>query len=61
MLVLSRNIGKSIMLGDDVKITVLACHGGQVKIGIDAPNDVKIYREEIYLKMQAEKDSKDEE
>ena len=48
MLVLSRNVGQDIIIGDDVVVKVLAVKGNQVRIGIDAPNDVDIMREEQY-------------
>lgn len=49
MLILSRKTGETLMIGDKVKITVMDVVGGQVKIGIDAPKDIKISREEIFL------------
>lgn len=55
MLNLSRRVGESIMIGDDVTITVLQCRRGFVRIGVDAPRDVDVDREEIYLRKQAEK------
>jgi len=48
MLILTRQIGESIMIGDDVIISVLSIQGEQVRIGIDAPGDVPVHREEIY-------------
>ncbi len=48
MLILSRKPGESIILGDDVKITVVDVSGKQVRLGIDAPKDIAVYREEIY-------------
>lgn len=48
MLILTRNIQETIMIGDDVTITVLSIQGNQVKLGIDAPHDVAVHREEIY-------------
>jgi carbon storage regulator len=48
MLILSRNVGESIHIGDDVKLTVLENDGSQVRIGIDAPKSVPVHREEIY-------------
>ena len=48
MLVLSRKAEESMFIGDDIKITVLDIRGGQVRIGITAPRDVKIHREEVY-------------
>jgi len=54
MLILTRQIGESIMIGDDVIITVLGIRGEQVRIGIDAPGDVPVHREEIYDRIQQE-------
>ena len=51
MLVLSRKAEESMYIGDDIKITVLDIRGGQVRIGITAPDDVKIHREEVYLSL----------
>ena len=48
MLILTRNINKSIQIGDDVTVTILSVNGNQIKIGIDAPKDVGVHREEIY-------------
>ncbi len=55
MLILTRRIGETLMIGDNVKVTVLEMKGGQVRIGIDAPKDVSVHREEIYIKIQEEK------
>ena len=48
MLVLSRRADESLFIGDDIKVTVLDIRGGQVRIGITAPDSVKVYREEVY-------------
>jgi carbon storage regulator len=53
MLVLSRNVGDSIRIGDDIKITILE-NDGQVRVGIDAPREVKVHREEVYQRIQVE-------
>ena len=55
MLILTRHIGESICIGDDINVMVLAVHGRQIRLGIDAPKDVSVHREEIYQKIQAEK------
>jgi carbon storage regulator len=54
MLVLTRRPGQSVYIGGDVKITLVEIKGSQVRIGIDAPSSVRIYREEIYLQIQEE-------
>jgi carbon storage regulator len=65
MLVLSRNVGGTIIIGNDVTVTVLGVKGKQVRLGIEAPKNVSIHREEIYQRIQnekarnAEKESKD--
>ena len=54
-LILTRNQGQKIMIGDDIEIVVMKISGKQASISISAPKDVPVYREEIYLKMQDEK------
>lgn len=48
MLILTRKVGESLLIGDDISITILNIRGNQVKIGIKAPKDVSVHREEIY-------------
>jgi carbon storage regulator len=55
MLILTRRVGETLMIGNDVTVTVLAVKGNQVRIGISAPKDVEVHREEIYDRVQAEK------
>lgn len=55
MLILTRRISESVIIGDNVKITVLGVKGNQVRLGIDAPKDVSVHREEIYQRIQQEK------
>jgi carbon storage regulator len=55
MLILTRRIGETLIVGDDVNITVLGVKGNQVRLGINAPKDVSVHREEIYLRIQQEK------
>lgn len=52
MLVLTRKLGESIAIGDHIKIRVIQIKGKQVRLGIDAPRDTKIYREEVYTSIQ---------
>jgi carbon storage regulator len=54
MLILTRNVGQSIMIGDEVTVTITAVQGGQVKIGIDAPRDISVHREEVYARILRE-------
>ena len=55
MLILTRRAGETVMIGSDVTITVLGVKGNQVRIGINAPKDVAVHREEIYERIQNEK------
>ena len=62
MLILTRRVGEALMIGEDISISVLGVKGNQVRIGIDAPKDVAVHREEIFQKIQRENtgsDSKD--
>jgi carbon storage regulator len=55
MLILTRRPGETLIIGDDVTITVLGVKGGQVRIGINAPKDVSVHRQEVYDRIQREK------
>ena len=55
MLILTRRVGESIIIGDDVSVTVLGVKGQQVRIGTKAPRDVSVHRDEIYERIQNEK------
>jgi len=54
LLILTRKLGESITIGDDIKVSVLGIRGRQVRLGIEAPMKVVVHREEIYVKIQAE-------
>ena len=54
MLVLTRKVGEGIIIGDDVKLTVIEIKGGSIRIGIDAPRDKKIHRQEVYDRILAQ-------
>lgn len=56
MLILTRRGGETLMIGDEVKVTVLGVKGNQVRIGVDAPRDVTVHREEIYDRIKKEKE-----
>jgi carbon storage regulator len=56
MLILTRRVGETVMIGHDVTVTVLGVKGNQVRIGVNAPKDVAVHREEIYERIKREED-----
>lgn len=57
MLILTRKVGESLLIGDDVSITILNVRGNQVKIGVKAPKEISVHREEIYQRIKQAEDS----
>ncbi len=56
MLILTRKVGESVLIGDDISISVLSVRGNQVKLGVQAPKEVSVHREEIYQRILQSKD-----
>lgn len=56
MLILTRRVGEVLVIGDDVRVHILDIKGDQVRIGIEAPREISVYREEIYQRIQKEKE-----
>jgi carbon storage regulator len=56
MLILTRRVGETVMIGNDVTVTVLGVKGNQVRIGVNAPKDIAVHREEIYERIKREED-----
>ncbi len=59
MLILTRRVGETVMIGDDVTVTVLGVKGNQVRLGVNAPKDIAVHREEIYERIRREQDGQE--
>jgi len=58
MLILTRRVGETLVINDDITLTVLGVKGNQVRIGVNAPKDVEVHREEIWKRIQSEREQK---
>jgi carbon storage regulator len=58
MLILTRRVGETLVIGDDVNVTVLGVRGNQVRLGVNAPKEIAVHREEIYQRIQSEGNNK---
>ncbi len=56
MLILTRRVGEKLIIGDDVIVTILSLKGNQIRVGIDAPREVKVHRQEVFDRIQKEKE-----
>ncbi|VGM96130.1 Carbon storage regulator [uncultured Avibacterium sp.] len=56
LLILTRKVGESLLIGDEISITILSVRGNQIKVGVNAPKEVSVYREEIFQRIREAKD-----
>ncbi|NNF17445.1 MAG: carbon storage regulator CsrA [Gammaproteobacteria bacterium] len=61
MLILTRRVGETVMIGDDVTVTVLGVKGNQVRVGVNAPKDIAVHREEIYERIKNDENAENKE
>jgi len=57
MLILTRRVGEKLIIGDDVTVTILSLKGNQIRVGIDAPRSIKVHREEVFQRIQKERET----
>jgi carbon storage regulator len=60
MLILTRRVGETLMVGDEITVTVLGVKGNQVRLGVNAPKDVAVHREEIYQRIRSENEAEEQ-
>jgi carbon storage regulator len=59
MLILTRRVGETLMIGNDIAVTVVGIKASQIKLGIEAPKDVSVHREEVYIRLQKDQSKQD--